>query len=144
MENPDKKIVEAKSFEQLRLSLKKAGEPAVLSGSCFNSIAHRTVEVIKNKQEQEMRNDLGITSDEVRAFQNLWDSLKEPVQKLAELCEQLKEISELGPTPTEIKRHLKYAKNPMEIRQLNQQLAVAYKKCKGKNAGGKEHGRKRE
>lgn len=89
----------------------------------------------------------GQQNQETRVFMNLLCSFNGPVQKLAEiaeLCEQLEKISELSPSPTEIKRRLKYAKNPMEIKQLNQQLAVAYKKYKGKNAGGKEHGRKRE
>lgn len=147
MEKPDKEIVEVKSFEQLRVSLEKAGKVVALSGERINGIVNRIAIDIEKQQEQALRDALGITEDEntsdaMKALQNLWDSLKEPFQKLAELCEQLEEINELGPPPTEIKRRLKYAKNPMEIKQLNRQLAAAYKKYKGKNknAGGKERG----
>lgn len=41
------------------------------------------------------------------------------------------EIDKLGPSPAEIKRKLKYAKNPMEIKKLNQELTAAYKRYKG-------------
>lgn len=59
---------------------------------------------------------------------DLWNSLQEPIQKLADLCEEFERMNELGPAPVEIKRRLKYAKNPMEIKQLNRQLVIAYKK----------------
>lgn len=133
MENPDKGIVEVKGFEQLKVSLEKAGKVVAISGGQLYSAVNQMAVDIERQQEQALRDALGITEyenipEELKALQNLWDSLKEPFQKLAELCEQLDEIKELGPPPTEIKKRLKYAKNPMEIKQLNRQLAASYKK----------------
>lgn len=61
---------------------------------------------------------------------------KKGMQELAELMQQeVESVKDLGPAPCEIKRKLKYAKNPMEIKQLNKQLTMAYKK-KGKGGSG--------
>lgn len=57
-----------------------------------------------------------------------------------ELLEELQEIEQRGPTPAEIKKQLKHAKNPMQIKQLNRQLAKAYKEY-GK--GGRKDGKRR-
>ena len=46
------------------------------------------------------------------------------------------------PTPEEIKRRLKYARNPMEIQQLNRQLAKAYKEQRRKSIDNIAHKKK--
>lgn len=71
-----------------------------------------------------MEKERELLMDVIKIFQG-------PPQRLSNL-EELKEIPKREPTPEEIKRRLKYAKNPMEIQQLNRQLAKAYKEQRRK------------
>ena len=89
------------------------------------------------------REVMGIISDDgldgIRyAIENITATLKVPLEFGAEL---MPPEGELGPSPAEIKKRLKYAKNPMEIKKLNQELTWAYKRY-GK--GGSRHGRRKE
>ena len=68
------------------------------------------------------------------ALESMANTLKDTLQSLVPDIE----IKDTGPTPTEIKRRLKYAKNPMEIKKLNQELTAAYKRYKGGSRNGIE------
>lgn len=54
------------------------------------------------------------------------------------LLKMQEELDELGPSQAEIKKRLKYTKNPMEIKKLNQELTAAYKRYKGGSRNGIE------
>ena len=66
-------------------------------------------------------------SDIAEAIRRFAEALKPAKDALAELARQMEEMEEMIPPPVEIKKRLKYAKNPMEIKQLNKQLAASYK-----------------
>ena len=68
-------------------------------------------------------------SDIAEAIRRFAEALEPAKDALAELARQMEEIEEVAqiPPPVEIKKRLKYAKNPMEIKQLNKQLAASYK-----------------
>lgn len=67
-------------------------------------------------------------------LQQAMSNISEIYNELLKTLEPLLEIHKTPP-PCEIKRRLKYTKNPMEVKKLNQQLTVAYRvygKKKGK------------
>ena len=70
-----------------------------------------------------------LDSDIAEAIRRFAEALEPAKDALAELAKQMEEMEEVAqiPPPVEIKKRLKYAKNPMEIRQLNRQLAASYK-----------------
>lgn len=104
------------------VEIRKEGIPSGISG-CIGSTA-KHVGMDELKAEIAVRQKRELTEE----LQNLCILLAEPFRKIEELCKQFEYANELGTPPTEIKRRLKYAKNPMEIKQLNRQLAAAYKK----------------
>ena len=62
-------------------------------------------------------------AEAIRIFAEALEPAKDALEELARQMEEVKQI----PPPVEIKKRLKYAKNPMEIQQLNKQLAASYK-----------------
>lgn len=62
----------------------------------------------------------------LRRFAEALEPARESLEELARQMEEMEELAQLPP-PVEIKKRLKYAKNPMEIRQLNKQLTASYK-----------------
>lgn len=83
----------------------------------------------KNCDEISDKEEVNRLLEEHPELVDLWNTLREPILGLADLCEEFERTNELRPpAPVEIKRRLKYAKNPMEIKQLNRQLVIAYKK----------------
>lgn len=84
------------------------------------------------KVTEEMRRQMDEAFQKERErLMEIMKILEEPSQMLSDL-EELKEKPKREPTPEEIKRRLKYAKNPMEIQQLNRQLAMTYKEQRRK------------
>lgn len=69
------------------------------------------------------------------AFNELGISLAESVRtfayqigkSLGEILESLNDIEKLPRTPVEIKKDIKHEKNPMRLKQLNQELNESYK-----------------
>ena len=61
------------------------------------------------------------------AIRKLAEAMEPAKDAMAELAKQMEGMEEMIPPPVEIKKRLKYAKNPMEIKQLNRQLAASYK-----------------
>lgn len=95
----------------------------------------KIAEEMRRRQDEAMQKELmKICFTREKERELLMDAVKTlqgPPQRLSDL-EELKEIPKREPTPEEIKRRLKYAKNPMEIQQLNRQLAKAYKEQRRK------------
>lgn len=81
---------------------------------------------IAEEERKELIKKYAISEKEREILRGVINQLEEQLPKLRDL-EELKEIPRRSQTPEEIKRRLKYAKNPMEIQQLNRQLAKAYK-----------------
>lgn len=95
----------------------------------------KIAEEMRRRQDEVMQKELMkicFTREKERELlMDVVKTLQGPPQRLSDL-EELKEIPKREPTPEEIKRRLKYAKNPMEIQQLNRQLAKAYKEQRRK------------
>ena len=66
-------------------------------------------------------------SDLREAFERLAEALQPMAHSLEEFAKEIEKVQELPAPPEEIKRRIKYAKNPMEIRELNKQLQASYK-----------------
>lgn len=68
-------------------------------------------------------------SDIAEVIRKFAESLEPAKDALAEFARQMEGMEEAAqiPPPVEIKKRLKYAKNLMEIKQLNKQLAASYK-----------------
>lgn len=97
------------------------------SGKSMRQLA-KAIEEAKRREAEEERKKLiekYAISREERALQKI-------------IVNQVKK----EPTPEEIKRRLKYAKNPMEIQQLNRQLAKAYKEQRRKSIDNITHKKK--
>lgn len=62
-----------------------------------------------------------------QTMSNIMSNISEICNELLKTLEPLLEIHKTTPPPCEIKRRLKYTKNPMEVKKLNQQLTVAYR-----------------
>lgn len=105
------------------------------------AIAEELRKLARAREEEYQREVMGIFPDDgldgircaIEAMANSVEALKEfGIEPLPEIPD------ELGPSPTEIKKRLKYAKNPMEIKRLNQELTAAYKRYKGGGKNGIE------
>ena len=72
---------------------------------------------------QQLGRDL---SEAIRKFAETMEPAKDALAELAKQMEEMEEVAQIPP-PVEIKKRLKYAKNPMEIKQLNKQLTASYK-----------------
>ena len=114
---------------------------AIGSRGCGKMLAmqQELAELATIGEKEHQREVMGIFSDDgldsIRyALEGMANTLKDTLQSLVPDIE----IKDPGPTPTEIKRRLKYAKNPMEIKKLNQELTAAYKRYKGGSRNGIE------
>lgn len=114
---------------------------AIGSRGCGKMLAmqQELAELAMIGEKEHQREVMGIFSDDgldgIRyALESMANTLKDTLQSLVPDIE----IEDPGPTPTEIKRRLKYAKNPMEIKKLNQELTAAYKRYKGGSRNGIE------
>ena len=66
--------------------------------------------------------------DVVKKWEELWQAVGEAVAVVAEqLGDVVAELPEMPRTPVEIKKEIKYEKNPMRLKQLNQELNESYK-----------------
>lgn len=70
-------------------------------------------ECFKNCDEISDKEEVNRLLEEHPELVDLWNSLQEPIQGLADLCEKFERTNELKRAPVEIKRRLKYAKTPM-------------------------------
>ena len=105
---------------------------AISSRGCGKLLAiqKELQEMARIGEENYQREVMGIISDDgLDGIRYAIEAMAASVNDLKEFGIDLipEEVDELGPSPTEIKRRLKYAKNPMEIQQLNRQLTRAYK-----------------
>ena len=114
---------------------------AIGSRGCGKMLAmqQELAELATIGEKEYQREVMGVFSDDgldgIRyALESMANTLKDTLQSLVPDIE----IEDPGPTPTEIKRRLKYAKNPMEIKKLNQELTAAYKRYKGGSRNGIE------
>lgn len=114
---------------------------AIGSRGCGKMLAmqQELAEMARIGETEHQREVMGIISDDgldgIRyALEGIADTLKDTLQGLVPDIE----IEDPGPSPTEIKKRLKYAKNPMEIKKLNQELTAAYKRYKGGSRNGIE------
>lgn len=103
---------------------------AIGSRGCGKMLAmqQELAELATIGEKEHQREVMGIFSDDgldgIRyALEAMADTLKDTFQSLMPDLEAINS----GPTPVEIKRRLKYTKNPMEIKQLNRELTKAYK-----------------
>lgn len=96
------------------------------SGKGLREYAKIAEELNRQRDEAIKKELLKVHGIEKDHLMDIINHLREELPKLADI-EKLREEPRREPTPEEIKRRLKYAKNPMEIRQLNRQLAKAYK-----------------
>ena len=107
---------------------------AIGSRGCGKMLAmqQELAELARIGEREHQKEVMGIFSDDgldgIRyALEGIADTLKDTLQGLVPDIE----IEDPGPSPAEIKKRLKYAKNPMEVKKLNQELTAAYKRCKG-------------
>lgn len=107
---------------------------AISSRGCGKMLAmqQELAELARIGEREHQREVMGIFSDDgldgIRyALEGIADTLKDTLQGMVPDIE----IEDPGPSPAEIKKRLKYAKNPMEIKKLNQELTAAYKRYKG-------------
>lgn len=99
----------------------------------------KVAEEMKRRQDEAIRMELmkmfqvcdQVCEKERDILREIREMIEGQPKRLRDL-EELKEIPKREPTPEEIKRRLKYARNPMEIQQLNRQLAKAYKEQRKK------------
>lgn len=124
----------AKMAEMLKVDQESKVFVAPLEAD-MKEIQRKMSEQVEQMRDKALREALGIEGDQ--KMKEFPDFLREVMgmampdpEPLKELAEEMERLSHLGPSPTEIKRRLKYAKNPMEIKQLNRQLAKAYKNYK--------------
>ena len=78
---------------------------------------------------------VGISVDEAAdAISKVINAIQEEQRTLLAITKEMVEQDQLKmtPPPCEIKRRIKYAKNPMEIKALNRQLNKSYKVYNGK------------
>ena len=78
---------------------------------------------------------LGISLDEaVDAISKVMNIIQNELTPLLAATREMVEIEQykMTPPPCEIKRRIKYAKNPMEVKALNRQLNKSYKVYNGK------------
>ena len=69
-------------------------------------------------------------------WEELWQAVGEAVAVVAEqLGDVVAELPEMPRTPVEIKKEIKYEKNPMRLKQLNQELNESYKVYRKRGAG---------
>lgn len=131
------KKIEMQKLEELRVSLERMSKILVIGGENLKYSINQIAEALAKQQKCAFKEAFGMVedsdiSDEMVIFSGICSALNEPTQKLAELSQSLEMVEDLYPTPTEIKKRLKYAKNPMEVKQLNRQLTISYKKYKKK------------
>ena len=114
---------------------------AIGSRGCGKMFAmqQELAELARIGEREHQREVMGIFSDDgldgIRyALEGIAGTLKDTLQDLVPDIE----IEDPGPSPAEIKKRLKYAKNPMEIKKLNQELTAAYKRYKGGSRNGIE------
>jgi hypothetical protein len=64
----------------------------------------------------------------VSEFKKLWQAVGETIVEIVEqMGDIFAELPDLPRTPTEIKKDIKHEKNPMRLKQLNQELNESYK-----------------
>lgn len=131
------KKIEVQKLEELRIALERMGEILIIGGENFKFSLKQIAEALEKQQERVFKEVFGIVEDndisnEMVRFRDICNSLNESTQQLTELSQSLEMVENLCLPPTEIKKRLKYAKNPMEIKQLNRQLTISYKKYKKK------------
>lgn len=113
-------------------------------GSGRMAMVEELQELARKRDEEHQREVMGIFSenmdDGLDGIRYALEAMASSVNKLKELgIDLLPEVPDgSGPSPTEIKKRLKYAKNPMEIKKLNQELTAAYKRHKGGGRNGIE------
>ena len=114
---------------------------AIGSRGCGKMLAmqQELAEIARISEREHQREVMGIFSDDgldgIRyALEGMADTLKNTLQNLVPDIE----IEDPQPSQAEIKKRLKYAKNPMEIKKLNQELTAAYKRYKGGSRNGIE------
>lgn len=97
-------------------------------------------ELARIGEMEHQREVMGIFPDDgLDGIRYAIESMLPSIEGLKEFGIELQEeLDELGPSPAEIKKRLKYAKNPMEIKKLNQELTAAYKRYKGGSRNGIE------
>lgn len=71
------------------------------------------------------------TLNMLEVFKKVVSEMTKCFRKMEPVFRVLSEMSEIGRTTEDIKRDLKYEKNPMRIKQLNEELNRAYIKKKG-------------
>lgn len=115
---------------------------AIGSRGCGKMLAmqQELAELATIGEKEHQREVMGIfQDDDLDGIRYAIESMLPSIEGLKEFeIELQEELDELGPSPAEIKKRLKYAKNPMEIKKLNQELTVAYKRYKGGSRNGIE------
>lgn len=114
---------------------------AIGSRGCGKMLAmqQELAELARIGEREHQREVMGVFSgdglDGIRyALESMANTLKDTLQDLVPDIES----EDPGLSPAEIKKRLKYAKNPMEIKKLNQELTAAYKRYKGGSRNGIE------
>lgn len=109
---------------------------AISSRGCGKLLAieKELQEMARIGEEEHQREVMGIISDDgLNGIRHAMEQIAAEINGTMKELEPLMELAKLGPSPAEIKKRLKYAKNPMEIKKLNQELTAAYKRYKGGN-----------
>ena len=125
-----------------KLEMNQGAQYIIIAGRGYGKtvIAEELRELARIREEEHQREVMGIFPDDgLDGIRYAIESMLPSIEGLKEFGIELQEeLDELGPSPAEIKKRLKYAKNPMEIKKLNQELTAAYKRYKGGSRNGIE------
>lgn len=126
-------------MEMIKLETKLPNNINVLVTGCSVSKALRTIlERIREQNEasaaMNIADKLGMTveeyADEIKSINDYPKSTYELLKKLSDLYDDSFIPKESIPN---LKRRIKYCKNPMERKKLQQELNLLYKEQKGRN-----------